>query len=1549
MTTPNHQPRSSFLELLEPRIAPAALAGVDYKAITFGEQYLTAGQGLSTSQGGTGSLVLAVEKGEAVVFTTDLNGNNRFDPNEITGVAAGDGLRLTSFVDINGDIVTNLAPNSRGQLSDSDGDAANGRDGKLLLNSRIENITLRSVTQADLPADQTVSSRLALSSYSVHGFIYAGGGLGTATSPGLVIDTSGLADQLAKFSGGDVDRQTEDVVPNIGGIATGTSASGALFSFGFKTTGADAGQQPVGYGGRLESFRPLIGQAGGDVIGVSASGLAGAADEAAVPEPKPFTIGFITTGDGGIGARGGDILNVTLMGDIGGLRIVAGRGGDGVNGGAGGNITNLSDLGSYNSVVEIRAGDGGEGYLGKAGPAGGVTFGATMATNGQMAIGLGNGGIGLTQGGAGTGILSGTLTPSNGGGGFAVPVDVLSSWRPDDAISSIPADVNNDGFADMLVLSSNPNELRLVFGGPLGITGEPSLYFDAPFYAVNDPEAEGGGRSSGVVLADFNNDGLLDIATASSRENASDGLRVFVNDGTWYDKALLGLESGNYVDSYIHNQLPYLSEWLPGFGFFFDQHRRGFAVTDLVSGDFNNDGNTDLAYLMQGLVIPPAPNPNTTNLVVMEGTGDGRFFVDFQYDRSTDSPLNKPFDVLYTGANGWGEVQLSSSVVQEGHADTSRLVTARVGDNKFFVAAYETDIPPPLVPPLLPGGPLTDLGTTTLGAGNYRVSWPDPDPTKPPPTFQNADVLGFTILDLNAGGKDGFWDMAAINQNNALTLFSHDPAADALLSRPPLSGVALTGERTLFGPDNVPEFFAITTGDFDGDPTTSEVAVLGDDPAPAGWSFRIIGITGLAIGERPPQLLNSLGSSPAIAPEQSEYAPFDITTGVGGATGFVVTGRPSDVREPYVLTPAFLFLLNDNTLNLKTGNGGASRLGNGGVGGGLGQGSLFSVTDPETGQESQSGAFNFVQPPSRFAQVTALFNGGSGGDGFINGGRGGAISGFRSSFAPGTTLLAATVSLTGGNGGSALEGAGGAGGALANFYTEYGSTFLGGSGGSGSIGGNGGSVRANTADLQSTGVATVLTVQAGAGGDGMSKGGVGGGAERLSFEWRKPTAGEGGALYIETGRGGDAIAGAAGAGGSTNLVSPFAVGNYLVGPISLIAGGGGNGLVGGAGGQHGAFTNSSTAFSTPTLINVLAGNGGTGVVGDGGRGGSVSDFFASGTGIEGILYQFNRIIAGDGGDSYGARGGVGGVLASISTAANSSAMAVAAGAGGDGLTRGGNGGSVTKTTADSSAADDAAKVVVFAGQGGSAYAALASSSNVGLAGTSEQVLRLRAFGGVAGVAGNGGSISNFSQPKTLGAAVDLVAGNGGSLMNYGSPGDAKTNVGTGGSIQNVKLVGEAGRVTNDTGIAKDIAIKSYGPDFVQTTLRDAPDTQLTSAVGNVGVIVGEAGRVRADLIAGDGTAKAGSVSAFTARNIMSMVAGSVDRIAQFRVAGAISAVDGIYGAYKDVPNPHPANSPLYLLPDGLTTSATPTVGGKLMDGAIYTLNKPTSLVGARVF
>ena len=97
------------LEILESRIAPASVIATAkfIPANVGGATLLHAGEGLGTATENSGTYLLYVEQGQCLVFTTDFNNNGSVDFNEITGISAGDGLRLISFVNINGDIVTN--------------------------------------------------------------------------------------------------------------------------------------------------------------------------------------------------------------------------------------------------------------------------------------------------------------------------------------------------------------------------------------------------------------------------------------------------------------------------------------------------------------------------------------------------------------------------------------------------------------------------------------------------------------------------------------------------------------------------------------------------------------------------------------------------------------------------------------------------------------------------------------------------------------------------------------------------------------------------------------------------------------------------------------------------------------------------------------------------------------------------------------------------------------------------------------------------------------------------------------------------------------------------------------------------------------------------------------------------------------------------------------------------------------------------------------------------------------------------------------------------
>lgn len=1646
MTLPKPLLQTVFLESLEPRIAPAGLAGADdpVKQVVLGNpQLLTAGQILSTADA-AGAYLLRVDKGQAMVFTTDLNGNNVFDVNEITGIAAGDGLRMTIFADINGDIVTNLRPN--GLLTDSDfrvslEERSAGGDGKILLNSRIEALTLRSVTDADLtPKDRqaglTADDRLVLSSYSIHGNILAGGGVGVPGG-GIVIDTSGLQAQVNKFGTTASSYQVDTILPTIGSIRTGSAAAsspspeapfGQFFSFGYRTIGADgergdllaANNDFVTRPGYLLPFVPGIGQSGGDIIGLQPGVIDPRTGD--YVNLKPFRIDAIITGDGGIGARGGDIVNVVLYGDSGGLRVLAGDGGSGPNGGRGGSVVNLQDLGSTNGIVEIRSGDGGDGLIGKAGAAGAVSFGR-FEMNGEIYIGLGSGGSGFTSSGAGTSLLSANLQPTdtNPSGANLTPtaVSVVSSYRPIGQIATQSlVDFNQDGFSDLIYLTHSPDQVIMKFGSPAGITEtSPTLHFASPAFS---PLTGSGARSSGLVVQDFNGDGWLDFAVGSSVENSYGGIRTFLNPGDafrpnppfpplnppapyngWFELADAG-GGRNYIDSYVLSPVPFLNTYSQGF----DVQQSGMPLTDMVAGNFNGDADRrpDIAVVLQTWksATVSADRPNLA-LLMMTGTGDGRFFADFDFARESQAGNNTQQKMPLLNGNAFANL----SNIAGHHAVALRSTASVIGDPTEIIVAAVLKNGEDRRIQSLQFGPTVFPGYSAFQ--EQFLTGFAPSATYYEPRFDdNGNIEGYntrdgipldvTIADLgdnplNVGSnppQDGVYDIIVLNQDNALSVVTpvygysvgialkgrQDQSVDVIAS----DGSTITqGPQPVFGSGDNVQFVGIIAGDFTSwSGVASQFALYSLTPDGAWRGMYSLSLPGLILDNSlppAPPLTGNLGggasllslafAGSAVTPDPSVYfngemIAFDLfaASSTSSVFGFVVARPVTALNSGFLgsfafggagLTPPIGFGLYNNAIQLVAGNGGDSFFGSGGAGGSIGTG---KIQPPITANTPPIGAFSVVLPNNEYLQPNLNYIAGSGGSGFVNGGSGGGIRGLVVSFEPATTQ-AAVVRLTGGEGGNALIGRGGDGGGITEVSIERGAVFAGGDAGRGFTGGNGGSITGSGGRVygpDSTGIS--LIILAGAGGQGIAAGGLGGSIASFVAEYRPPIGGGGGSLSYTAGRGGNAVSGAGGVGGSIRDSSPAFLTNNLVGDVVLAAGDGGRGLAGGAGGSILNFINRPTeGDDTPNVVSAVAGHGGNGITRSGGAGGSISNFTASGQAFEELLdRQFSRVLAGDGGDSFGSTGGRGGDLLGVTTTAGGSSVAAVAGDGGAGLLVGGQGGSVRDSSLDATDTDAlAAKVIVFAGHGGDAYAARASAPGVALppGPESEKTLALRAFGGANGVGGQGGSIINFRQPTGVQTAVDLVAGNGGSLINYGSIEDGvKTAVGKGGSISGVKLTGEAGRIDETT------PIKSYAPDFVDRVLVNGWGTLLKDSLGNVGVVAGEAGHVK-DGVAGDGLAKNGSVSNFAARGIMSMVAGSVDRVALINTISGITTTSGtgVLGAWKDLPLSHPSNTRLYFDANGVAQplGAALVSGGRLMDGALFAFKNPDNLTGLRVF
>ncbi len=1590
------------IEPLEARIAPASVASTtpvyptipQAEAMPNGAGFVTAqvgtpvvvhaGQVLTTGAGPqSGSYLLFVQQGEALVFTTDLNHNGVVDPNEITGIAAGNNLRLISFVDIHGDIVTNLT--ASGILSDSKNNPSlynpNLRgDGAVLLDNTIQMIEFRSLVKSDLTAGEDITLRYAPTNDSLYGNIFAGGGFG-ATDGGLLIDSSqATVVNTTVQANGPYHSSANPGQPTVGGIYVGTSASGHFFSFGLSRG------DTIHPSGTIATFTPAPGEHGGDILNVGAStgsttttttgtGTGGAAGTGAsvtttTPNYSTFNIGAVEAGAGGLGARGGNITNLTIDGDnASGYTAIAGDGGNGPTGGSGGSIVNFSDLGSLTGSILVQSGSGGTGTTGVGGAAGGVTLG-TVNVAGGFTVHLGNGGDGFTNGGNGAAIGNGSITVPTS---TVVPSGtvVVSTMHINDGIGrTAPIDFNGDGTGDVVFATQNPNQLVVL----LGVPNFPGTYF-SPIYL---PMIYG--NIDAITVGDFLGNGHPDIAVVSGDASQNPGIVVFASKfaGAKFE----GFETPRW------SPLPDLFSPDPNasplyranFGFL----HSNAPATALATGDFSGDGHTGIAvaatyYFSSGNNASPTPyeivlfmKPDLHN-----GVADGQFYADFGTTGTNLRPL-LPFVDLGMGTTA-AFVESTALSATSTHDVIGAVPTT--GGPKGIILADNS------VPSI--GGPALSF----IALGNV-----DTDRTLNTPmmtdhqNFVKGTIGSFAITDLN---RDGKADFAALTVSPAgyVSVAYGDGVGNGTSFKRDNAGFYFGANGAGIGTNQV----AIRSAP---DPATglqNNLAVLDYDQATFQRLWAVVPLSMNTSGGANPDL--TVGSPvlsftngtldmnvrafdsyvPRPAVQGVLQQPFLFVVALPDTTADIANSLNHQIETSQTLPPFTPEV--DNHVDLIGGNGGSGLIGAGGGGGSVGTGHLVAYTPPVTttgastatvvtgvsagGSQLLLGGTNITLPNDVTFNGTLLLEAGSGGNGFTTGGNGGSVAGITIAYSltgAGGGVINPT-SLLAGNGGLGLSGSGGDGGSLAFNSIEYGELFQAGNGGTGLHGGNGGSVYGNgQAGFYDT-LDTTVTLIAGNGADGNLGGGGGGSVTSFHASFNFTNQGNpSGAFSVTAGNGGNAVLGTGGSGGSVINDSPLNTqqnqGNYMNGDILLLAGTGGDGITGGGGGSISTFVDNPSNGISPAILSILAGPGGHGVYGLGGRGGSVTGITVPSSGqpstslLNPVLtnYNYDRILAGDGGASSGGIGGDGGSLSNLNSVNTQSAFAVASGGGGSGLYLGGHGGSVLNSYLQLGGQNGGtdSKLLVIAGKGGNATAFVANPLDVS---TPLAVQQNSAFGGLVGKGGAGGDINGVHQTGGISVEVDLIAGNGGDTVNYGSNSDLGSYVGTGGSIVNVSAVGDFGNLDTTTKLKSynDVIHGQTIQDFVNLQLRSTalPGPPINDMVGSEGIVVGAAGRLK-EVFAGYDTRNQplyASVAAphghngylvnATARGIESAIAGSVDQIALITaVANITLTAEGSIGINKIV-------GPGYLDADGNPIGQPVAGGSEAFDGALITATQPT--------
>ncbi len=304
-----------------------------------------------------------------------------------------------------------------------------------------------------------------------------------------------------------------------------------------------------------------------------------------------------------------------------------------------------------------------------------------------------------------------SVLKNNGDGTFAPRVDHDTGSGP---FSIFLADVGEDANSDLDLITADEQEQ----GFKVSV-----LENDGTGAFGNRKSYKVGTKPKGLFLADLDDDGYHDIATANW---ADDTVSVLINkgDGTFendvvYDTGdaprsiyIANVDGDNFpdivtADQYSNNISLLLNNGDGTFGTF-NEHGVGANSISIFLGDIDGDGDNDI--LTSNLL------DNTISVLKNDGSGGFSERVDYEVDQG-------PYSVLLGDVNGDGEVDI---VTANNYADS---VSVRYSNFPPSITIFEPD------------------GVNDLASTSYTVTWQDYDP------YEDATI--FLYWDDDDEGLDG--------------------------------------------------------------------------------------------------------------------------------------------------------------------------------------------------------------------------------------------------------------------------------------------------------------------------------------------------------------------------------------------------------------------------------------------------------------------------------------------------------------------------------------------------------------------------------------------------------------------------------------------------------------------------------------------------------------------------------------------------------------------------------------------------------------------------